>query len=160
MATDFDDFVTTGVATSKPPTGQGTLTNETYPVFTYVTGATVTTVSSMSANTWEEVVNLTSTQGFITCCAVRAPDVTSRTIDIRLTLDGNVLTSASQATTAAGRGVFLFPSFASGVNTSSFSGSALQLSNETLVFDSSMKIEVRSTVASDAVDAIYKYWTV
>ena len=120
--------------------------------------AKTTLSGALTANTLATILNITGTSGQMSALAVAAGDATSRTIRVKVTVDGtSVYDFTSAATTTASNGVSIV-----GFNTNAtVSGGATQMTASTPIkFRSSLKIEIASSLSeTDKLTTSYKYNT-
>lgn len=118
-------------------------------------GGEKTTLSgALTANTLKTVLNINGA-GTLKTCAVQAKDATSRTLRLKITLDGNVVFDPGMSGAIAASGVSII-----GVGGISFLGSAGNyiLTFERIPFNNSCLVEIASSLTeTDKLALLYAY---
>ena len=105
----------------------------------------------LTAETFKVIVTI-STSGFLRLCGVITEDATSRTIGLKITMDGAVVFNEISPAIAADNKGF----FAVGFN---FAGSSSMLSLESIRFNASLVLAISSSITETDKIAL-KYLTV
>ena len=109
---------------------------------------------ALVANTWKPVLSVTG-KGTISTLLAATQDTTSRTIGLRVTIDGVVVyTSITSAITASQNGV-------AAIGTVSYFSGSPTLSDQSVPFTNSFQVELQSSLSeTDKVGAQIAYRTV
>lgn len=118
-----------------------------------------TQTGSLTATVLTTILNITGTAGQLSFLAITSADATSRTLRVKVTVDGvSIWDFTSAAITTAGNGLPILGYYSAGI----IGGGAAQMQahNPTVKFRSSLKIEVASSLTeSNKSTVYYKYNT-
>lgn len=151
MSTFSQFFKSTLPPTGQTPIGGVTLTGQTQVSLGTTAGCEVMLSGALTADTYKSLESY-SGKGFFSFAGVRSPDATSRTVSIKLILDGTEF-EASASTSSTDLGAILIGGAISS------SGASPSVNLETIAFNSSFDIQVKSSDGGD-VEAVIKYWKV
>lgn len=150
-SSSLTSLATTSIVNKFSVNGYGTIAIGSVDAKTTLSGA-------LTANTLATILNITGTAGQMPALAVATNDATSRTIRVKVTVDGtSVYDFTSAATTTSGNGVSIV-----GFNTNLLlsGGSTQMTASAPIKFRSSLKIEIASSLSeTDKLTAYYKYNT-
>jgi hypothetical protein len=123
------------------------------------TSAVATLTGTVSANTLKTILNVTNSGGYLNLLFITAADTTSRTMRIKITMDGVVVFDAiSAACTAAGKGVVAVGSSHRQLATTvpAYEEAVKPLPTR---FNTTCKVEIASSVSEVDLTAVYYDYT-
>lgn len=118
-----------------------------------------TQTGSLTATVLATILNITGTAGQLSFLAIISADATSRTLRVKITVDGSsVWDYTSAAITTANNGIPILGYYSAGIIGGG--DAQMQAHNPTVKFRSSLKIEVASSLTeSNKSTVYYKYNT-